>query len=232
MRLRDIYKKGTIAKCILLSSVAFFVGIAGYIGYCALVDEGQQNKVSAAWQQISVSALEACDCVVKLAPTYPQGGDGSEPNPFVVDNKQVEMIVGVNGAASFEVIDQNGNVLFSHTKTGDNYVEVPFEIELRNGVGIYEISIIMLDGTTTVGAVWLNYRAIGPPTPPNTGYLYVGGYAFNGDGALMSGFGAFMVSFVVTLLLVFVHYLRRREQERVARETRPKVRIPKDIYKK
>lgn len=237
MKLRDVYNKGAVLRCLALSTVAFFVGASGFVGYSALVGMEDQNTVSAAWQQLTINTTnDPCNCVTKLLPTRALSGTGEEDDPYVVNNSNVDMVVSVKGAAVFRVANQYGDVLFTYDKDTIEYEEVPFVAVLSHGVGDYKVYVTMVDGIDLTEPVWIRYKAIDGgeevPLPPATGYFYVAGFAFDMDGVLSSGSLAFFVVLIVMLAIIYLRYRFRKSEEKSARKNSPKIRIPKAIVKK
>ena len=198
-------------KAFLVSVVAFALGVAVYILVGIVIAHGVSNA-NAAWHQIAVQPV-ACSCVVKFAPEQPLPGARTVSDPYITYNSWVPLVVGASGTGEIVIRDQNG-VLYNYNKTATPYAEVVAQVELSNGLGMYELTV-WFDGVEGLGPdvqspMFIEYRGL-PPAPPNTGggYLYIGGYAVQAFGVIWTGlvFGA--VAFGVFILLA----MKRRRQE-------------------
>jgi len=209
-------------KAILVSAIAFALGIVAYVLVGIAVAHGE-SRANAAWHQVTVRPI-TCDCIIKFVPEQPLAGSGTAADPYVAYNSHVPIVVGVAGAGLVTIEDQNGNVLYSYNKTSTGYEELIAPIELLDGLGLYELTV-KLDGVEALGPnvispMFIDYRMlpIEPPGPPDTGvlgHLYVGGYAVQTLGALMAGLLFGTIAFGVFMM---VAARRRRRNAEYARE--------------
>ncbi|MCL1839724.1 hypothetical protein FWF89_01840 [Candidatus Saccharibacteria bacterium] len=204
-------------KAIAVSLIAFALGVAMYILVGIAVANGTANA-NAAWQQVTIQPITECDCVAKFVPEQPLPGSGTTADPFVTYNSRVPMIVGVEGVGLVTIEDQHGNVLWSYNKIEPTYAEFVAQVDLPDGLGLYELAV-KLDGVESIGPnvtlpVFIDYRSLPlPPEPPDTGanggYLYIGGYAVQTFGVLLSG----LLFGVVVFFIFFIAAARKRKQE-------------------
>ena len=247
MRVIDTYGKSTIVKYVIFIIASFVLGFFGYIAFSLLASDRYQNEASsAAWQQVSVT-VPVCNCVAKLVPAQPKGGNGALESPFTTYNN-IPIIAGVNGVASFTVTDQNNNTIFTHNKTSSAYEEIRFDANLLDGVGLYKLEINMSGGSNYARPIWVEFLptiptlpspedpdgsdSLLPPDPPNTGYLYLAGSAFNLDGALVTGSVTFFFALIAVTGLVCLRYFRHKSDKLKAKATKPNNRLPKDFTAK
>ena len=123
-----------------------------------------------------------------------------------VNNSKVTTEVCAIGIGTITIRDQHGHILWEYEKTtpGEECYEV--QLTLPDGVGNYTLTATITDGDQSDSmSLDVTYEAVVvSPGTPDTGYLYIGGYAFSASTMLLS---------VVIIVPVVIFALLRRAKK-------------------
>jgi hypothetical protein len=183
---------------LLIIILAFLTGGLIYFAGAILYDKLTPAAAAAgqAWQQVTVQ-VGVCDCITIFRPQPSLSGAGLSTDPFITNNTRVDILVGVSGVGHITIADETGRVLAEFDQNFGDNPERTISIAFPNA-GDQRL-IIKLNGAeiTANGVLSELYFRIGKlpslipdiklPGVPNTGYIYIGGYAVQIYSLLISG---------------------------------------------
>jgi hypothetical protein len=241
-------KKSTTTKLrlsnLVIIGLAFLAGMmvyfAGAIGYDRVVPHA--GAASGAWHQVTVR-VGVCDCITIFQPEPSLPGGGTAGDPFVANNTQVSVMVGVSGVGHVTIQDEDGNILAEFDQTVSDPTERIVSVTFPS-VGSHKL-IVKLNGAEVAAngvstELYFNIGRLPPLIPdlnlpgvPKTGiYVYIAGYAVQVYSLLISGvIGAVAAYFILkahrrrqarnlTAVRVFIKKPRRKSHRKTVKKRR------------
>jgi hypothetical protein len=224
---------------VIIIGVSFLLGATLYFVSAIGIDKftPHASAASSAWHQVTVQ-VGICNCITKFEPSPSLSGGGTDIDPFVDNNTTVDMLVGVNGQGHVTIEDETGATLAEFDKTASDPTDRLVTINFKT-VGSHKL-IVKIDGFENAanGLPTELFFLIGKlpplvpdiklpwmPNVPNTGYIYIGGYAVQVYSLIISG-----AVFAVIAGILLAAHRRRQDRDRtnvkvfVRRQTRRPVR--------
>jgi hypothetical protein len=214
-------------------TLAFLAGMLVYFLGAIGVDKltPAAGAVSGGWQQVTVVVASNCDCITIFRPQPSLAGSGAPSDPFISNNTEVDMLVGVSGVGHITIEDENGDILAEFDQNfgdpPDRIVHITFP-----DAGGHKL-IIKCDGAEVAAngvstELYFNIGHLQPIVPdftlpgaPKTGlYIYIAGYAVQVYSLLISG----AIGAVAAWFILAAH---RRRQQREKTQVRVFIKKPR-----
>ena len=205
-----------ISLAFLLGAVVYFLGAVGLDKITPAA-----GAASGAFQQVSVQ-VDSCNCITEFKPDPMLPGSGKKDNPYISNSTQVSIAFKASGKGKITIEDEKGNILYTFNQTDPNTSEQIAKITFST-VGSHKL-IIKIDGAEVCanGVETVLYFKIGKlqpivpditlpwmPNVPNTGYIYIGGYAVQIYSLILSG----LIFAIIAGLLLMVYRKRKARNQ-------------------
>jgi hypothetical protein len=179
------------------------------------------------WSQTIQLSTPATNAVISLELSSSLSGAGTSADPYLTRNSHITLQASLVGAGRLVLTDQSGATVATYDKTTNSAEEIPFNLNLNNGVGDYNFTATYyhLDDPAliwNIAQIFVHYAATPIiPTPPadlpdtgnmdspNTGwgYLYINGYAVPTRDVII-----LTALFAAFAFLIYQIFFRRRQR--------------------